>query len=329
MAGNAIVNPFDTMSFIRTVLGDISPEKLGICYAHEHLIIDHGVATDKEPDFLLSDVEKAVKELRDFHSTGGRAMIDSMPCDSGRNVLKLAEISRRSGVHIVAPTGLHLAKYYDSGHWGGFYTEEELTRLFIADIEEGIDIRDYNGPLVKRSEHRAGVIKIATGSTWTAREKRAFAAAAAAHRQTGCPILTHTEQGELGLEQVAMLADHGVDLRHVVLSHTDRRPEIAYHRELLASGVRLEYDSAFRWKPAQENPTLELVVELAPEFPDQILLGMDAARRSYWNVYGGSPGLCFLMMEFKAVLLERGLSETLWLAIMKANPAMAYQFVGR
>lgn len=315
------------MSFIRTVWGDIPPHELGVCYSHEHLIIDAGYATDKEPGFLLSDVEKAVEELQAFYAAGGRAMVDSMPCDSGRNVLKLADLSRRTGVHIVAPTGLHLAKYYDSGHWGGCYTEEELARLFIADIEEGIDIRDYNGPVVQRSEHRAGIIKIATGAAWTAREERAFAAAAIAHQKTGCPILTHTEEGQLGLEQVVLLKDLGVDLRQVVLSHTDRRPDVGYHRELLASGVCLEYDSAFRWKATQGNPTLQLVLALAGEFPDQLLLGMDAARRSYWRAYGGSPGLCFLLREFKAMLEVDGLPGALWLKIMQTNPAAAFQFV--
>ena len=33
------------MSFIRTVLGDIAPDALGRCYAHEHLIIDRSYTT--------------------------------------------------------------------------------------------------------------------------------------------------------------------------------------------------------------------------------------------------------------------------------------------
>jgi len=124
---------------IRTVLGDISPDSLGVCYAHEHIIIDASYTTDKNPEFLLDDVDAATRELSEFHAHGGRAMIDSMPCDCGRNVLKLAEISHRSGVHIVCPTGLHLMKYYDPGHWGNFYSEDELATLFITEINEGMD----------------------------------------------------------------------------------------------------------------------------------------------------------------------------------------------
>lgn len=144
---------------------------------------------------------------------------------------------------------------------------------------------------MQRTAHRAGVIKIATDTRFHDRERRLFAAAAATHRRTGAPVLTHTEQGTLGLEQVDLLRTLGVDLRHVVLSHLDRQPDPAYHRAILASGVRVEYDSAFRGKPGAGNPTLDLVIELLRDFPDQIsMLGMDAARRGYWTSYGVCPG---------------------------------------
>ena len=96
------------MAFIRTVLGDIKPAKLGITYSHEHIIIEHSYPTMANPDFLLNDVEKVAKELTEVYAAGGRTMVDTMPVNCGRNVTKLAEVSRRSGIHILAPTGLHL-----------------------------------------------------------------------------------------------------------------------------------------------------------------------------------------------------------------------------
>ena len=311
---------------IRTVLGDIPPDQLGVCYAHEHIIIDASFTTFQNPEFLLNEVEAASRELSEFHDIGGRAMIDSMPCDAGRNVLKLAEISRRSGVHIVCPTGLHLAKYYDPGHWGNFYTEEQLAGLFTDEITEGIDAHDCNGPIARRTPHRAGLIKIATGETITPRAEKVFAAAVRAHLDTGCPILTHTEQGTLGLEQVRLLDKHGADLRHVVLSHLDRKPDPAYHRDILSTGVRVEYDSAFRWKPGEGNPTLDLLVALLPEFPDQIMLGMDAARRAYWKHHGGSPGMNFLLTTFTERIKSAGLTDSDLRRMFVTTPAQAYDF---
>src|SRR4051812_48654542 len=121
--------------FVRTVLGDIAPQNLGLCYSHEHVIIDPSFPTQKNPDFQIDSVENAAIELAEFHYAGGRAMIDTMPCNCGRNAAKLAEVSRRTGVHIVCPTGLHLQKYYPASHWSERITEDELCELFVAEIE--------------------------------------------------------------------------------------------------------------------------------------------------------------------------------------------------
>jgi phosphotriesterase-related protein len=186
-----------------------------------------------------------------------------------------------------------------------------LAELFVADIAEGIDVHDYGGPLVRRTTHHAGVIKIAAERTFTARDDKVFAAAAQAHRQTGCPILTHTEEGEGAMAQVERLRGLGVDLRHVCLSHTDRKSDVGLHRALLAMGGRVEFDSAFRWKAGERNGTRELLLALLPEFPDQIMVGMDAERRSYWRSFGGGPGLSFLLTDFSAQLRAAGVSPSL------------------
>lgn len=309
---------------VRTVLGDIPPEQLGVCYAHEHVIIDPGYMTENFPDFRLDSVELAAAELMRFKRDGGGAMIDSMPT-GGRNATKLAEISRQTGVHIVCPTGLHLKKYYPEGHWGGLCSVEELAKFFIGEIEEGIDANDLGGSARERLPQRAGLIKVASGlNRMDEHEKRVFEAAAIAHRRTGCPILTHTEQGTGALEQIEWLSKNGVTLRHVVLSHTDRKPDFASHRDILQSGVRVEFDSAFRWK--EGNPTRDLILALVAEFPSQILLGMDAARRSYWKSYGGTPGMSYLLTEFRDQLLDAGLARESWDRIMIGNPSATFSF---
>ena len=313
--------------FVRTVLGEIEPKELGVCYAHEHVIIDPGYSTQLYPEFLIDSVDNAAAELAEFYRVGGRAMIDTMPCNCGRNAMKLAEVSRRSNVHIVCPTGLHLQKYYPPQHWSLRRNEEELAALFIGEIEQGVDANDYAGPEIRRTSHRAGIIKVAGGrDRLSDHERRVFRAAARAHAATGCPIITHTEEGTAAFEQIDVLAANGADLRHVVLSHTDRKPDVSYHRELLRSGVNLEYDSAFRWKPGQGNPTFDLLLALLPEFPDQLMLGMDAARRAYWKSYGGAPGLTFLLQDFVPRLKSAGVSDAWIENIFVKTPARCFQF---
>lgn len=317
------------MSFIRTVLGDISPVQAGITYAHEHLIIEESFPTLANPDFLLNDVDKVSAELAQVYAAGGRTMVDTMPANCGRNVLKLADVSRRTGIQIVAPTGIHLEQYYPQTHWRYQYSEDQLTRLFIADVEEGIDRYDYNGPVVEQTPHKAGMIKLATGDDpITSHQALIFRAVVNTHRETGVPILTHTNAGRHALAQAERFDKLGADLSHVVISHVDRCQDVAYHRELLKTGVRVEFDSAFRWKKGEVNGTYRLLEMLLPDFPDQITAGMDAARNTYWHSYGGSPGLTYLLTTFRDELAQRGLDDY-WKRLMIDNPATLYSFSNR
>jgi phosphotriesterase-related protein len=315
------------MTFIRTVLGDIEPEDLGPTHAHEHLVIGPSRVVELNPDFLLDDVDKAVAELEPARGLGLAGIIDATPCAFGRNPLKLAEASRRSGVHVVAGTGLHLAQWYDPGGWTEHETAEQLAGRFEADIAEGIDAHDYGGDVVERVDHRAGVIKIAGSAALTDRERRVYEAAAIVHTRTGCPIITHCTDGLGAIEQVALLADLGVRTTHVTLSHTDKVVDRGYHREILATGASVEYDQGFRWKPDVDNGTLTLLAWMIEDgFDDEVMLGMDAARQGYWTTYGGSPGWTFLLGAFADAMQARGISADAQRAIFVTNPARAFSF---
>jgi 5-phospho-D-xylono-1,4-lactonase len=313
------------MSFVRTVLGDIPADQMGITYSHEHIVIDTGFATMLNPGFLLNDLSKIVPELMKVFEAGGRTMVDTMPAACGRNIMKLVAASEQSGIQIIAPTGLHLPIYYPPNHWQFLLSEEQLISLFIADIEEGIDRYDYRSPIIERSPHRAGMIKLATGDEpFDDHIHKIFRAVVHTHRRTGVPILTHTNAGLRALEQAELFAKLGADLRHVVLSHIDRNKELAYHRAVLDTGVRVEYDSAFRWKE-DPNPTFTLLEKLLSEYPDQITVGMDAAKSSYWSTYGGRPGLDWLLKGFVEELSKRGL-HSFFDKLFIENPQKLYSF---
>jgi predicted metal-dependent phosphotriesterase family hydrolase len=313
------------VTFVRTVLGDVEPADLGVTYAHEHLVIDGGPLVERDPSFALDSVDDAVHELAPARALGLGTIVDAMPCDLGRNARKLAEVSRRSGVHVVASTGLHVADFYGVGHWGATASEDDLSARFVAEIAEGIDDGD---PADRQAEHRAGVIKVGGSRDMSSdRDRRVFRAAAAAQRATGCPILTHCTDGRGGLEQLELLVASGADPDHVVLSHTDKVVERGYHRELLASGASVEYDQAFRWPADGENGTLALVGWMIEDgFGDRVMLGLDAARRSYWRVHGGAPGWTYLLGPFSAMLAERGIDDEARRRILVETPARVYAF---
>jgi phosphotriesterase-related protein len=111
-----------------------------------------------------------------------------------------------------------------------------------------------------------------------------------------------------------------------VLSHVDKVVDRGYHREIVAAGAVLEYDQSFRWGDGP-NGTLELLSVLAEEeLLDGVVLGMDAARRGYYSVYGGAPGLTWLLDGFSAAMEEIGLDEADRHRLFVTNPARAFSF---
>jgi len=310
------------VSVVRTVLGDVPSDRLGVCYAHEHLVIDGGVPKLVNPEISLQLVDDAVAELRPCVAAGLGAVVDAMPADAGRNVVKLAAISRRAGVHVVAATGLHHARFYGERHWSELLEPEEMAELFVGDLEEGIDANDLNGPVVRRTGHRAGVVKVAGSLEGpSARDRRTFEAAAIAVARVGTALLTHCEGGTGGVAQLRLLDQLGVPLDRVILSHTDKVADRSYHRELLAAGAYVVYDQGLR----SPEDTARLVCWMVEDgYGGQVLLGTDGARRSLWSVLGGSPGLAALRTH-----LGRRLADELGPAVMDriwaANPATALE----
>ncbi len=315
------------MTFVRTVLGDIEPGELGVTYAHEHLVIDGGRPVQMVPEFDLGDVEAMAVEVSEAVAFGLRSVVDAMPCDAGRSIEKLADLARRTDIHLVAPTGLHHDRYYGPTHWSARITVSELAELFVLDVTDGIDAYDYAGPVVRRTTHRAGVLKVAGSEGGpSARDRRIFEAAAEAHRRTGVPILTHCEGGIGALEQIRVLADLGVDASHVALSHVDKVVDRGYHRELLSSGAFAEYDQSFRWGDAP-NGTIRLIEWMAEDgLADRIVLGMDAARRRYYRVHGGAPGLTWLLGGFTEAMAAAGIDQAIRHRLFVENPAHVFAF---
>ena len=316
------------MTKVRTVLGDISPDDLGFTDAHEHLIMDKDYVLKLNPDYRLDSVEKTSEEVRSFMAAGGRAAVEMTCLNFGRNAKKMIEVAQKTGLHILASTGFHRPQFYMDSHWRFFYTVDQITKILIEEIEQGMDQNQYNGPIINRTEARAGVIKIATGYyVLKPEDERAIHAAAIAHVETGAPIVTHTEEGTLGLEQVNRLGSYGVDPAHITVGHYDRNPDFYLHHELAKTGCFLQYDTPSRRKYFPESHFIELVRKMVEAgHGKQIVWGGDLARQSYQCAYGGGPGMAYILEDFIPRMREEGFSEGVISDIFVNNPARALTF---
>lgn len=294
---------------IRVLGGDLPVEEAGPTYIHEHLIIDSPLIEERWPHIHLPSVDEGVNEVRTCIHNGVRMMVDAMPAASGRCVERLARISVITGMRVVASTGLHTAKYYNDVEWTRTESPEQLAERFIADIEVGIDRHDYLEDETDRTDLRAGIVKVGSlTEELSDRDRRVFEAAALTSDETGVPVLTHTEGGLGGINQITELVELGMDPGRIALSHTDKIADPGYHEEMLSAGVNLCYDQALRW--TGENQTALLVAEMvAAGFGGQLMLGTDGARRSLWATLGGSPGLAWLHGGFVDLLADHGLDR--------------------
>lgn len=304
------------MSIIRTVMGDIPPESLGICYGHEHLLgkPPQAFLTD---DLTLDSETTAIKEMQRFYAAGGRALVEMTTPDYHRDAAGLRRIAQATGVQIIATTGYNKEKFC-----APFIRDasiEELTARFIREVIAGMDDTDI----------RAGVIKASTMLHEISPDTERFIRAVArAHLVTNAPISTHTEAGTMALEQIALFQEEGVEPRRVIIGHMDRRLEWDYLLQIARTGVYMGFDQIGKAKYDPDAKRAEFILRLTAEgHGGQILLAGDRARRSYWYSYSGDEGFTYILTHFVPLLREQGASDAMIADWLVHNPVRALAFV--
>lgn len=316
------------MPVVRTILGDIDSKQLGVTDAHEHLIrIGGGEVAHGGEDMRLPSVDQAVAEARMFLAAGGKAIVDTAPCSLGRDIRSLLQINAQVDVHIIATTGFQEGLLYDNVvHWVNRYTVEQIAELLIADVEQGIDVHDYMGPIVERSLARAGAIKIGTGyGAISPFERKIIHAAALAQRATGVVINTHTRDGTMALEQAQLLMSHGVPPERIMLGHVQRNCDLWYHKKIASLGCSFMYDGGYRVKYYPDSTRVELIRGMiAAGYQKHLTLGCDAGKKSYQKAYGAGTGIDYDLTVFVPRLREEGISEDAIEDMLVNNPARLF-----
>ncbi|MBI4553405.1 MAG: phosphotriesterase-related protein [Candidatus Latescibacteria bacterium] len=300
------------MASVMPIRGEVAGRDLGIVDYHEHLAFDAPEWLLREDrDFRLNDVEKSAEELETWMQAGGRTIIEMSAIDFGRNIHKVKRVSDLvPNVHIIVITGYNKPYYCDRSVWQT--DESDLIRACVRDITEGID-----GTGIK-----AGIMKGGTGyNTFTERDKKLLRIAAKVHLETGVPIITHTEAGTMGYEQVEYLTSFGVEPHRICLSHIDRNPDFWEHRRIAETGAYVGYDCPGKIKYGPDelrNTVLRRLIDAG--LGTRILLGNDLGRPSYWRSYGGGPGLDFVLTKFIPRLRAEGFSPAAIDDLLIHNP---------
>jgi phosphotriesterase-related protein len=306
---------------VTTVTGTIGTDRLGAVLMHEHLMT--GFATwDVDPHFprfVRADaVAMAVDRVEEMKSAGISSMVDPCPIDLGRDVELAAEVAGRTGFNIVMATGLYLDNMAGA-HWkfiARFEGPQYLADVFIGELTEGVAGTDL----------RAGIIKVATGTKRVTRyERMVLEAAAIASNATGAPITTHTDRGQLGDEQQAILTAHGVPAHRIVIGHSCGTADHEYHARIARAGSYLGFDRFGIQSEQPDDVRIDALCKVIDAgFGDRVVVSQDMVFCFNGRPRALEPDATWHVLRFVREiaprLRERGVSDEQLRALLVDNP---------
>lgn len=312
------------MPEVMTVSGPISSDQLGFTLIHEHLFLD--LRRDElSVDKLLNDPELAYQELMLYKNAGGVTLVDQTSgglTESDQQILPIKhpltvrEMAERTGLNIVLGCGWYRETYYDQSLWRK--KTDEIAGEMVRDLTEGLDGTDV----------RAGIIgEIGAHFNWLSPvEERVLRAAARAQKKTGVMLTTHAIGGPVGLDQLDILAEEGVDLGRVVIGHPQSYPYFEYHEEIARRGAWISFDNI---QPVESGPAYvqHKLLGMVRDIIDaglikHLLLSQDVCYRHMCHAYGG-PGYDYISTVLPGRLREIGVTEDMFTQIMVDNPRRA------
>jgi phosphotriesterase-related protein len=316
---------------VQTVTGAIPLERLGRTLMHEHILVSFdGTQYDPTVTFdragLVKEAVRRLTQLRVEH--GVDTFVDPCPIELGRDVTLMKEVSERSRMQIVCTTGFFFADMGVPAYWR-YRTVEEIAELYIREITHGVNDTGI----------RAGAIKAASGPAVSELERRFLAAASLAQKETGVPIITHTQDGVGGPEQQEEFASHGVPLHRCLIGHSCGNPDPAYHRRIVDRGSYVGFDRVGMLRmQADEVRADNLALLVRGGFRHQVMMSMD--RHCGWHgklnrqltpqqqaelegarAQGDHPApFTRLFTRFLPMLRERGVDDADIACILEDNP---------
>ena len=337
---------------VRTVLGPIPVESMGVTLMHEHVLLDTSSwwkrpccasdigFSDRPLDismigdlrmnpFLnrdncgLLDVKTAVEELRYFVEYGGRTVVDPTNIGIGRDPSALQRVARRTGLNIVMGAGFYL----EASH------PDYVKRMSVEAIAEAI-AADC-GVCEDEPEVCAGIIgEIGVSKDFTAEEVKVLRGAARASKMSGAPLTIHLPGWErLAHRVLDVVESEGADLRHTILCHMN--PSLhdpAYQRRIADRGAFIEYDmigmdyfyaDQQAQSPCDEENAIAICRLVDDGYTNSILMSQDVFLKMMLTRYGGF-GYGYILKHFVPRLKRHGMNQKTIDHILIENPRRVF-----
>jgi predicted metal-dependent phosphotriesterase family hydrolase len=305
------------MPHVQTVLGPIDPGSLGWMLPHEHTQISLWQVPGRWDYWQLTRDEPVIlEELRLFREAGGDGLVDLTLPGVGRDPAWLASVSRASGLKIVMGCGWYRGAFYPAEALIERRSVDSLADELVREATEGVG----------DSGIKPGIVgEIGTDKPWiTPAEERVHRAAGRAARRTGLAVTTHAVMSSIGLEQLKIFEEEGVDPARVVIGHADSYRVLDHYLAIIERGASIEFDFLGMSFTPQERHGEGRVVELVCELlglghVDRLLLSQDVCNDSQLIRYEGN-GYVHLARTFLPQLRAAGVSDAEIETMTVANP---------
>ena len=314
------------MGVVRTVLGPVSTQDLGIVLINESLLsVYPGAELAPEINMDKSEIFDTLKrKLNKFRQQGGKTIVDASGMFHGRDVWLYQSLSKATGIHIIATTGLGPEKLL-----GGYFVTpqtnpptpwpaEKFAGLFTKEVVEGVVV-----PRVERATAAGLVVSIASAEGITNEEKSLFRGSAITARDTG--VAVSVQHGADAVADLDLLLAEGVATNRVIIGSIDRIGAVASKAaiEIASRGAYVAFDH-IGWGSedgyVSDIERVKLVVELLEEgLGERVLLSTSAVGVAKGHE-AKDLAYDYLLSTFVPLLRKAGVTEKQIHTLLEENP---------
>jgi len=257
----------------------------------------------------MEDLALMAKEMRAAAGEGVACIVDAGHPDMGRSLQFLKQLSKDSGMPIVAGFGYYAQPFYPPEI--ALWDEEQIAQELL---------RQAN------TEPVGAFGEIGTWDKMTSTERKVFRAVGKAHLATNLPIFTHTNFGKDAMEQLEVFESVGVKPQRVAIGHvgglTD--PGAKVPKAICKRGAFVGFDRQGNPGDSMQIPAVLALLEAG--YADNLLFSSDFAFPSDLKRNGG-PGYAKTVTVFAPKLRAAGVDEATLHRILVDNPRRFLAFI--